>query len=149
MALGGGCWTMVLRARPGRDEDERTVVRRLSRARKGPRDAVMRARMIELSWSGLRVPAIAVEVDCSQKTVRCWRAAGVTEGSFPTAPVMALQTPWRDRDGAAMSRYMTKAARRRPSQSLNPGCIACPQGLPGTIPGSSRSTIHRLSYRAW
>ncbi|MFF3149218.1 helix-turn-helix domain-containing protein [Streptomyces sp. NPDC057927] len=31
----------------------------------------MRARMIELSWSGLRVPAIAVELDCSQKTVRC------------------------------------------------------------------------------
>lgn len=29
----------------------------------------MRARMIELSWSGLRVPAIAVELDCSQKTV--------------------------------------------------------------------------------
>lgn len=32
----------------------------------------MRARMIELSWSGLRVPAIAVELGCSQKTVRCW-----------------------------------------------------------------------------
>ncbi|MEU2744657.1 helix-turn-helix domain-containing protein [Streptomyces sp. NPDC007095] len=32
----------------------------------------MRARMIELSWSGLRVPAIAAELGCSQKTVRCW-----------------------------------------------------------------------------
>ncbi|MEV0184629.1 helix-turn-helix domain-containing protein [Streptomyces sp. NPDC050625] len=32
----------------------------------------MRARMIELSWSGLRVPAIAVELGCSQKKVRCW-----------------------------------------------------------------------------
>ncbi|MCX5328208.1 helix-turn-helix domain-containing protein [Streptomyces sp. NBC_00124] len=32
----------------------------------------MRARVIELSWSGLRVPAISVELDCSQKTVRCW-----------------------------------------------------------------------------
>ncbi|MGW2825952.1 helix-turn-helix domain-containing protein [Streptomyces sp. NPDC001443] len=63
---------MVLWARPGRDEDERAVVGRLARARKAPRDAVMRARMIELSWSGLRVPAIAVELDCSQKTVRCW-----------------------------------------------------------------------------
>ncbi|MEU4173489.1 helix-turn-helix domain-containing protein [Streptomyces sp. NPDC026665] len=28
--------------------------------------------MIELSWPGLRVPAIAEELDCSQKTVRCW-----------------------------------------------------------------------------
>ncbi|MER7693605.1 helix-turn-helix domain-containing protein [Streptomyces sp. NPDC097610] len=63
---------MVLRARPGRDEDERTVVRRLSRARKAPRDAVMRAQMIELSWPGLRVPAIAAELGYSQKTVRCW-----------------------------------------------------------------------------
>lgn len=63
---------MVLRARPGRDEDERAVVRRLSRARKAPRDVVMRARMVELSWSGLRVPVIAVELGCSQKTVRCW-----------------------------------------------------------------------------
>jgi transposase len=63
---------MVLRARPGRNEDERAVVRRLSRARKALRDAVMRARMFELNWSGLRVPAIAVELDCSQKTVRCW-----------------------------------------------------------------------------
>ncbi|MEU6033761.1 helix-turn-helix domain-containing protein [Streptomyces tauricus] len=63
---------MVLWARPGRDEDERVLVRRLSRARKAPRDVVMRARMVELSWSGLRVPAIAVELGCSQKTVRCW-----------------------------------------------------------------------------
>ncbi|MEV5879925.1 helix-turn-helix domain-containing protein [Streptomyces sp. NPDC052101] len=62
---------MVLRARPVFDEDERTVVGRLSRARKAPRDAVMRARVIQLSWSGLWVPAIAVELDCSQKTVRC------------------------------------------------------------------------------
>ncbi|MFD4635385.1 helix-turn-helix domain-containing protein [Streptomyces sp. NPDC058473] len=72
MVLGGGCWVMVLRARPGRDKNERDVVRRLSRARKAPRDAVMRARMIELSWSGLRVPAIAVELGCSQKTLRRW-----------------------------------------------------------------------------
>ncbi|MFJ5221003.1 helix-turn-helix domain-containing protein [Streptomyces sp. NPDC088354] len=28
--------------------------------------------MIELSWSGLRVPAIAVELGCRQKTVHCW-----------------------------------------------------------------------------
>ncbi|MGV9882259.1 helix-turn-helix domain-containing protein [Streptomyces sp. NPDC003006] len=62
----------VLWARPERDEDEQAIVRRLSRARKAPRDAVMRVRMIEVSWSGLRVPTIAVELGCSQKTVRCW-----------------------------------------------------------------------------
>ncbi|MFE2586312.1 transposase [Streptomyces sp. NPDC059378] len=69
---------MVLWARPECDENERAVVRRLAlalalaRARKAARDTVMRARMIELSWSGLRVPEIAVELDCSQRTVRCW-----------------------------------------------------------------------------
>lgn len=31
----------------------------------------MRARMIQLSWSGLRVPAIAVELGWSRRTVRC------------------------------------------------------------------------------
>ncbi|WP_226599125.1 helix-turn-helix domain-containing protein [Streptomyces violascens] len=28
--------------------------------------------MIELNRSGLRVPAIAVELNCRQKTARCW-----------------------------------------------------------------------------
>ncbi|MGW2706959.1 hypothetical protein ACWC4B_44685, partial [Streptomyces sp. NPDC001340] len=35
---------------------------RLARARKAPRDLVMRARMVELSWSGQRVPAMADEL---------------------------------------------------------------------------------------
>ncbi|MFF9222089.1 helix-turn-helix domain-containing protein [Streptomyces viridosporus] len=70
--LGGGCWTVVLRARPSRDENEQRLVRGLSRARKAPRDLVLRARMVELSWSGQRVPAIADELRCSPKTVRRW-----------------------------------------------------------------------------
>ncbi|MEU6687762.1 helix-turn-helix domain-containing protein [Streptomyces sp. NPDC046832] len=45
---------------------------RLSRARKAPRDLVVRARMIELSWSGQRVPPIADELRCSPKPVRRW-----------------------------------------------------------------------------
>ncbi|ANP56715.1 transposase [Streptomyces griseochromogenes] len=63
---------MVLRARPSRDESENQLVRRLARARKAPRDLVMRARMVELSWSGQRVPAIAEELRCNAKTVRRW-----------------------------------------------------------------------------
>ncbi|MFF7790625.1 helix-turn-helix domain-containing protein [Streptomyces sp. NPDC007991] len=70
--LGGGCWLVVLRARPSRDESEEELVHRLARARKAPRDLVMRARMIELSWSGQRVPAVADELRCSPKTVRRW-----------------------------------------------------------------------------
>ncbi|MGQ4483945.1 transposase [Streptomyces sp. SAS_276] len=41
------------------------TVRRQSRARRAPRDLVLRARMVELSWTGQRVPAIADELKCS------------------------------------------------------------------------------------
>ncbi|WP_443043142.1 helix-turn-helix domain-containing protein [Streptomyces malaysiensis] len=47
-------------------------MQRLARACKAPLDLVMRARMIELSWAGVRVPAIAAELACGQKTVRRW-----------------------------------------------------------------------------
>ncbi|CAL9328699.1 hypothetical protein SUDANB176_00022 [Streptomyces sp. enrichment culture] len=56
----------------GRDENEQRLVRRLSRARKAPRDLVLRARMVELSRPGERVPTIADELRCSPKTVRRW-----------------------------------------------------------------------------
>ncbi|WP_317440653.1 helix-turn-helix domain-containing protein [Streptomyces collinus] len=59
-------------ARPSRDENEQRLVHRLSRARKAPRDLTLRARMVELSWSGRRVPIIADELRCSPKTVRRW-----------------------------------------------------------------------------
>lgn len=70
--LGGGCWVVVLRARPGRDEDEQAVVHRLASARKAPKVVVERCRMVELSWGGWLVPQIADELRCSQKTVRRW-----------------------------------------------------------------------------
>jgi transposase len=63
---------MVLRARIWRDDEERVVVRRLAAARKAPRDLVERCQMVELSWSGQWVPAIADEIGCSEKTVRRW-----------------------------------------------------------------------------
>jgi transposase len=63
---------VVLRARLSRDENEERVVRRLSRARTAPSALVLRARMVDLSWSGQRVPAIADELRCSPKTVRRW-----------------------------------------------------------------------------
>jgi hypothetical protein len=72
MVLGSGRWAMVLWARPSRDQDEQVVVRRLSRARRAQQDVVMRARLIELSWSGLGVPSTAEEPNCSRKTALCW-----------------------------------------------------------------------------
>ncbi|MFD5698996.1 hypothetical protein [Streptomyces lasiicapitis] len=50
---------MALWARLGRDAVERKIVNRLVRARKAPRDLSVRALMVQLSWFGQRVPAIA------------------------------------------------------------------------------------------
>ncbi|MEH0448054.1 MULTISPECIES: hypothetical protein [unclassified Streptomyces] len=47
--FGGGCWVMVLMARPGRDEGEQAVFHRLASARKAPKVVVERCRMVELS----------------------------------------------------------------------------------------------------
>nr|WP_244809926.1 helix-turn-helix domain-containing protein [Streptomyces sp. So13.3] len=48
------------------------MIDRLTRARKAPADLVLRAQIIVLSWDGLRVAAIAVELGCHAKTVRWW-----------------------------------------------------------------------------
>ncbi|MEU6682772.1 helix-turn-helix domain-containing protein [Streptomyces sp. NPDC046832] len=101
--LGGGCWTVVLRARRSRDENEQQLVLRLSRARKAPRDLVVRARMIELSWSGQRVPAIADELRCSPKTVRRWLHR------FNRAGLDGLE----DLGGQGRKRRITEAERSR------------------------------------
>ncbi|MET7719203.1 helix-turn-helix domain-containing protein, partial [Streptomyces sp. NPDC005407] len=86
-----------------RDEDEQAVIHRLSRARKAPRDVVMRARMIELSWAGQRVPAIADELSCSQKTVRRWLHR------FNRAGLEGLE----DLGGQGRKRRITEAERSR------------------------------------
>ncbi|WP_344336336.1 helix-turn-helix domain-containing protein [Kitasatospora putterlickiae] len=48
------------------------MIVRLAGARKAPADLVMRARIVALSWSGLRVAGIATEPGCHAKTVRWW-----------------------------------------------------------------------------
>ncbi|MFD4907813.1 helix-turn-helix domain-containing protein [Kitasatospora purpeofusca] len=62
----------LLSARAALGADEEWVVARLAGARKAPADLVMRARIIALSWDGLRVAAIAGELGCHAKTVRWW-----------------------------------------------------------------------------
>src|SRR3954468_11474384 len=60
----------LLFARPPADAVEERKVRKLAGARHAPADWIRRARMIVLSWDGLRVPAIAQTLGCSQKAVR-------------------------------------------------------------------------------
>jgi transposase len=60
----------LITAREPQDAHEERRVRRLARSRLGPRDCVLRAKMVALSWDGQRVPDIAVALECHPKTVR-------------------------------------------------------------------------------
>ena len=60
----------LIKAREAADAREERRIRRLARSRLGPRDGIVRARMVALSWDGRRVPDIAAELGCHPKTVR-------------------------------------------------------------------------------
>jgi transposase len=57
-------------ARPPQDANEEREVRKLASSRHAPADWIRRAKMIVLSWQGLRTRAIAAELACHQQTVR-------------------------------------------------------------------------------
>src|SRR3954470_22004947 len=57
-------------ARPPVDAVEERRIRRLAGARHAPADWIRRARIIALSWDGLRGPAIGAALGCSPKGVR-------------------------------------------------------------------------------
>src|SRR3954462_11517524 len=60
----------LLFARPPVDAMEERKIRKLAGARHAPADWIRRAQMVALSWDGVRVPAIAQALGCSQKAVR-------------------------------------------------------------------------------
>jgi transposase len=60
----------LLRARPPRDALEEHQVRKLAGSRHAPGDWIQRARMVALSWAGLRTSAIAAALRCHPQTVR-------------------------------------------------------------------------------
>jgi transposase len=70
----------LLFARPPIDAAEERKIRKLAGARHAPADWIRRARIIALSWDGLRVPAIAQALGCSQKAVRYRLARFTADG---------------------------------------------------------------------
>src|ERR671920_2424871 len=70
----------LLFARPPLDAVEERRIRKLAGARHAPADWIRRAQIIALSWDGLRVPAIAAALGCSQKAVRYRLARFAAEG---------------------------------------------------------------------
>jgi transposase len=70
----------LLFARPPLDAAEERKIRKLAGARHAPADWIRRAQIIALSWDGLRVPAIAAALGCSQKAVRYRLARFAADG---------------------------------------------------------------------
>ncbi|MFF3445500.1 helix-turn-helix domain-containing protein [Streptosporangium sp. NPDC002721] len=60
----------LLFARAPKDAIEERTIRKLAGARHAPADWIRRAQIIALSWERLRVPQIARELGCAEKTVR-------------------------------------------------------------------------------
>src|SRR3712207_1920881 len=70
----------LLFARPPLDAVEERKIRKLAGARHAPADWIRRAQMLPISWDGLRVPAIAAALGCSQKAVRYRLARFAADG---------------------------------------------------------------------
>jgi transposase len=70
----------LLSARPPLDAVEERTIRKPAGARHAPADWIRRAQIVALSWDGLRVPAIAAALGCSQKAVRYRLARFAAEG---------------------------------------------------------------------
>ena len=60
----------LLSALPPRDAEEEHRIRKLASSRHAPADWIRRAKMIVLSWQGLRTTAIALRLQCHPQTVR-------------------------------------------------------------------------------
>jgi transposase len=77
-AVGSVVWGAVsvvsglVAARAAVDGDERARIEKLAGARHAPKDWVMRAQIVALSWDGWAVPQIAERAGCSARTARAW-----------------------------------------------------------------------------
>lgn len=60
----------LLTARAPEDAEEEQKIRKLAGSRHAPGDWIFRARIVSLSWQGLRTVRIASELGCHTKTVR-------------------------------------------------------------------------------
>jgi transposase len=60
----------LLHARVPEDPEEESKIRKLAGSRHAPGDWILRARVVSLSWQGLRTAKIAEVLGCHPKTVR-------------------------------------------------------------------------------
>jgi hypothetical protein len=126
----------LLFARPPLDAVEERKIRKLAGARHAPADWIRRAQIIALSWDGLRVPAIAEALGCSQKAVRyrLYRFAAEGLDGLGDRPGAGR----KPRIGQAQRSRLIASATVRPSPCARPHATA-PTGRRSS-PGWSRPT---------
>ncbi len=93
----------LLCARAPQNTKEERSIRKLARSRHAPGDWIFRARIVSLSWQGLRTAKIAEELGCHPKTVR------TRLHRFNTAGIDGLG----DRPGAGRKPRLTEDERSR------------------------------------
>ncbi|HEY1155985.1 MAG TPA: helix-turn-helix domain-containing protein, partial [Arthrobacter sp.] len=112
----------LLFARAPKDLVEERKIRKLAGARHAPADWIRRAQIVALSWERLRVPQIARELRCSEKTVRHRLARFNAEGLDGLG----------DRPGAGRKRRISEADRSQ--------IIALARTLPPGRPSRDQAT---------
>jgi hypothetical protein len=116
----------LLTARAPEDADEERKVHKLAGSRHAPGDWIFRARIVSLSWKGLRTARIAEELGCHPKTVRKrlhrFNAEGIdglgdrpgAEDASPASPRTSApgSSPWslRTRRASSSSALMACSA---------------------------------------
>ena len=80
----------LCKARDPLDAREEERIRRLARSRLGPRDGILRARMVALSWDGQRVPDIAAALEEIHRVLRPGGTLVLTLDNLSN-PVVALR----------------------------------------------------------
>ena len=111
--------------------EEHDKVERLARARAAPVRLVTRARIIQLAAAGWKVPAIAHDLDVSEKTVRLWLKRFEVEGleGLEDAPRSGRPPTYRP----DVTNQVIAKARRLP-----------PKPAEGEVPPTGHWTLDRL-----
>jgi transposase len=113
----------LLRARAPQDTEQERKIRKLAGSRHAPGDWITRARIIFLSWRGLRTTEIAEDLGCHPKTVRTRIHRFDAEGIDGLA----------DRPGAGRKPRITQGERSRIISLVSkdpPGRLVRHDGLP-------------------
>jgi hypothetical protein len=128
----------LLYARQPEDAEEERKIGKLAGSRHAPGDWIMRARIVSLSWQGLRTTEVAEELGCHPKTVRKRLQRFNAEGIDGLG----------DRPGAGRRHRISEEERSKIQSPWFPG-IRRASSSPSPEADSSPKTRRRLRTGRW